>query len=87
MSDDIWPLVESQQVDEQAFSDHLEDSQLARYVETLPENQQQVVKGYYFLDMSQEQLAEHLDLPIGTVKSRLRLALAKLKLQIGEDHD
>jgi RNA polymerase sigma-70 factor (ECF subfamily) len=87
LSDDIWPLVESQQVEEQAFSDHLEDSQLVRYVETLPENQQQVVKGYYFLEMSQEQLAEHLDLPIGTVKSRLRLALAKLKLQIGDDHD
>lgn len=87
LSDDIWPLVESQQVEEHDFSDHLENSQLASYLETLPENQQQVVKGYYFLEMSQEQLAEHLDLPIGTVKSRLRLALAKLKLQIGEDHD
>jgi len=37
--------------------------------------------------MSQEQLAKHLNLPLGTVKSRLRLALAKLKLQLGDKND
>jgi len=39
------------------------------------------------MEMSQEQLAEQLNLPLGTIKSRLRLALAKLKVQLGEDHD
>lgn len=87
LSDDIWPLVESNQLDDEGFTDHLENKQLVSYLSTLPENQQQVVKGFYFLEMSQEQLAQHLDLPLGTVKSRLRLALAKLKIRIGESND
>ena len=66
---------------------HLENQQLLSGIEKLPEAQQQVVKGFYFMEMSQEQLATHLNLPLGTIKSRLRLALAKLKVQLGEEHD
>ncbi|GAA0813672.1 sigma-70 family RNA polymerase sigma factor [Colwellia sp. D2M02] len=87
LSEDIWPLVESQSSEEEAFTDHLENKQLLAVIEELPENQKQVVKGFYFMEMSQEQLASHLKLPLGTVKSRLRLALAKLKIQLGESHD
>ena len=60
---------------------------MVAYVDQLPEAQQLVVKGVYFQELSQEQLAKQLDVPIGTVKSRLRLALAKLKEQVGESHD
>lgn len=92
LSDDIWPLVESEMLEstvtqDAIFDDHLESKQLLSVIEKLPEVQQQVVKGFYFLEMSQEQLAVHLDLPLGTIKSRLRLALAKLKVQLGENHD
>jgi RNA polymerase sigma-70 factor (ECF subfamily) len=87
LSDDIWPLAEGTQTESQTFSDHLEHKQLLGVIDKLPENQQQVVKGFYFMEMSQEQLAVHLDLPLGTIKSRLRLALAKLKLQLGESND
>lgn len=87
LSDDIWPIVEGEQAVEETFVDHLQNKKILSYLDSLPENQRQVVKGYYFLEMSQEQLAEHLNLPLGTVKSRLRLALAKLKMQFGEDHD
>jgi len=46
------------------------------------------VKGVYFQELSQEQLAQQLGVPLGTVKSRLRLALAKLKVHMGEQsHD
>jgi RNA polymerase sigma-70 factor (ECF subfamily) len=41
----------------------------------------------YFHELSQEQLAKQLDIPLGTVKSRLRLAMAKLKQQLGDNHD
>jgi RNA polymerase sigma-70 factor (ECF subfamily) len=37
--------------------------------------------------MSQEQLADQLGIPVGTVKSRLRLALQKLRNEMGENHD
>jgi RNA polymerase sigma-70 factor (ECF subfamily) len=53
----------------------------------LPEAQKEVVKGFYLMEISQEQLATQLNLPLGTIKSRLRLALAKLKTQLGEQHD
>lgn len=87
LSDDIWPIAESMTVEEESFDDHLENEQLLTVIKNLPEVQQQVVKGFYFREMSQEQLAVHLNLPLGTIKSRLRLALAKLKIQLGENHD
>lgn len=87
LSDDIWPIAESMSVEETPFDDHLENKQLLNVIEKLPEAQQKVVKGFYFMEMSQEQLASHLSLPLGTVKSRLRLALAKLKMQLGEEND
>jgi RNA polymerase sigma-70 factor (ECF subfamily) len=85
LSDDIWPLIENESDD--TFNDHLESTQLLTVIESLPESQQQVVKGFYLMEMSQEQLAEHLNVPVGTIKSRLRLALAKLKVQLGENND
>jgi len=87
LSDDIWPVAESTVSEDETFDDHLENQQLLSGIESLPEAQQQVVKGFYLMEMSQEQLAEHLHLPLGTIKSRLRLALAKLKVQLGEHHD
>jgi RNA polymerase sigma-70 factor (ECF subfamily) len=87
LSDDIWPVAECMVGEEETFDDHLENKQLLTVIDELPEAQQQVVKGFYFMEMSQEQLALHLNLPLGTIKSRLRLALAKLKVQLGENHD
>jgi len=87
LSDDIWPIVDSAQSEDDTFEDHLQNKQLLRVIDTLPEGQKEVVRGFYLLEMSQEQLAEHLNLPLGTIKSRLRLALAKLKVQLGEDND
>lgn len=87
LSDDIWAITESNDVVEESYEDHLENEKLLTGIEKLPESQQEVVKGFYLMEMSQEQLAKKLDLPLGTIKSRLRLALAKLKVQLGEDHD
>ncbi|MFT5758352.1 MAG: RNA polymerase sigma factor (sigma-70 family) [Alteromonadaceae bacterium] len=84
LSDDIWPIAESIANEDKSFEDHLENKQLLNVIDKLPEAQQEVVKGFYFMEMSQEQLAAHLNLPLGTIKSRLRLALAKLKMQLGE---
>lgn len=87
LSDDIWPMVEGSVSDEDSYDDHLENNQLITAIESLPVAQQEVVKGFYLLEMSQEQLAKHLNLPLGTIKSRLRLALGKMKGQLGENHD
>ena len=87
ISEDIWPIAESLSCETEPFADHLEDKKLLSVIAELPIAQQEVIKGFYLREMSQEQLAKHLNLPLGTVKSRLRLALAKLKLQLGEKND
>jgi RNA polymerase sigma-70 factor (ECF subfamily) len=84
LSDDIWPMAEAQLVENDVFDDHLMNSTLLKHINVLPDRQKEVVKGLYFEEMSQEQLATKLAIPLGTVKSRLRLALIKLKQQIGE---
>ncbi len=48
-------------------------------VRDLPEEQAQLLKLAYFEDKSHSVIAEQLDLPLGTVKSRLRLAITKLR--------
>lgn len=47
---------------------------------SLPEEQQRVVRLSFFEDRPHPEIAAHLSLPLGTVKSRLRLALTKLRL-------
>lgn len=46
---------------------------------TLPPEQQHVVHLAYFLGLSQSEVAERLQLPLGTVKTRTRLAFAHLR--------
>lgn len=87
LADDIWPLHEEVVVEEDVYSDHLFDKELLSKVDGLPPKQQQIVRGVFFQELSQEQLARHLDVPLGTVKSRLRLALARLKQDFGDQDD
>jgi RNA polymerase sigma-70 factor, ECF subfamily len=47
---------------------------------TLPEDQAEILRKVYMEDKSHTEVAEELQLPLGTVKSRVRLALNKLKL-------
>lgn len=46
---------------------------------TLPTEQQRVVQLAYFMGLSQSEVAEQLQLPLGTVKTRTRLAFAQLR--------
>ena len=85
LSEDIWPTLQSPEPAE--FDDHLETQLLLKHVDKLPLAQREVVKGIYFQELSQEQMAQQLGVPLGTVKSRLRLALAKLRTFLGAEHD
>ena len=91
LSGDIWPIDAVQEVvtDEKSeFVDHLQSRHLSNKVEMLPEAQRAVIRGVYYQGLSQEQLAQQLGVSVGTVKSRIRLALEKLKQHMGgTDHD
>ncbi|GAB4366318.1 MAG: sigma-70 family RNA polymerase sigma factor [Kiloniellaceae bacterium] len=58
---------------------------LRRAVARLPEEQAQLMRLAYFEDKSHGAIAEELDLPLGTVKSRIRLAMQKLRQMLKED--
>lgn len=49
----------------------------------LPPEQQAVVRLAYFNGLTHSEIARELDIPMGTVKTRLRLALAKLQVALG----
>lgn len=55
---------------------------LARAIDELPDDFKLVVVGFYFEECSYKELAERLELPIGTVMSRLSRAKGYLRTQL-----
>lgn len=53
----------------------------------LPEKQRAVILLVYYHDLPQEEIAQILSIPLGTVKSRLHNAIRTLKEELKEDFD
>jgi RNA polymerase sigma-70 factor (ECF subfamily) len=51
-------------------------------IETLPQEQIEVISKIYFEGKTHSEVSEELSLPLGTVKSRIRLALKRLNVQL-----
>ena len=60
-----------------------QEASLRQALHTLPQEQLQVLELSYFEDRSHADIAHGLGVPLGTVKSRLRLALARLRAALG----
>ena len=56
-----------------------ESQQLTRAMTALPSQQRELIEKAYFGDLSHSEIAAETGLPLGTIKSRLRLALSKLR--------
>lgn len=52
---------------------------------SLPEEQRAVLRAAFFEGLSHAEIATRLDLPLGTVKSRIRLAFRALRDHLGPD--
>ena len=63
----------------------LERERIMRALETIPEPQRKVIMLAYFEGYSQSEMAEKLDQPLGTIKTRVRLAMQKLRTVLEND--
>jgi RNA polymerase sigma-70 factor, ECF subfamily len=59
---------------------------IARAMAELPESQLQAIRLAYFDGLSHGEIAARLDLPLGTVKSRIRLGLDRLRALLELPH-
>ena len=63
----------------------LERERIEGALATLPDSQREVIELAYFEGYSQSEMAKILDQPLGTIKTRVRLAMQKLKAALQED--
>lgn len=52
--------------------------QLSYAIQNLPSDQRDIIEAAYFREMSHTEIAKNTGIPLGTIKSRLRLALRRL---------
>ncbi len=76
-ADDLWPEETGAELEDEVVSD-LEARAVRIMLQSLPEEQRQIVYKVYFEGKSHSEIAAELELPLGTIKSRLRLAMTKL---------
>lgn len=60
------------------------EARLRDAIRSLPTQQIEVIQLSFFSDKAHAEIARDLALPLGTVKSRLRLAVAKLRAALGD---
>ena len=71
------PEAEPDQADAMALQE--ETDQLGQALAQLPEKQRTLIEKAYFGDLSHSEIAAETGLPLGTIKSRIRLALERLR--------
>jgi RNA polymerase sigma-70 factor, ECF subfamily len=69
---------------EAEFARRDEARELRDALEGLPDEQSRVIELAYFGGMTHVEIAKMLDQPVGTVKGRMRLGLAKMRMALGD---
>jgi RNA polymerase sigma-70 factor (ECF subfamily) len=78
-SPDPSPLPDAQAISElESFRVHLA-------VDSLPDREREVIELAYFSGLAQSEIAEQLELPLGTVKTRTRSALQRMAPMLREE--
>jgi RNA polymerase sigma-70 factor, ECF subfamily len=62
------------------------EAQVRTAMDTLPEEQIILLKAAFYEGLSHSEIAKKFDLPLGTVKSRIRLAFLRLRGSLERDH-
>ncbi len=77
VSDDLYPEQATDDLENDVERD-LNGEIVRTLLTSLPEEQRQIVYMVYFEGKTHSEISSELDLPLGTIKSRLRLAMKKL---------
>lgn len=80
-SDDLWPVLCEQTADpdKKDMDTQLSLDEIENKFNLLPEKQRVVLHAIYFEGKSQQEVADALGVPIGTIKSRARLGLQRIR--------
>ncbi|MCK7458436.1 sigma-70 family RNA polymerase sigma factor [Idiomarina aminovorans] len=81
-ADELWPILSEQNdsLDDGYALDHdVLMQEISHYYAKLPDAQRVVIEKIYIEGKSQQEVSDALGVPLGTIKSRTRLALKKLK--------
>ena len=70
---------EAEPAQDDALALQQESEQLRRALAELPDAQRELIERAYFGDLSHSEIAAETGLPLGTIKSRIRLALDRLR--------
>ncbi len=77
------PEAEPDQADALALQQ--ESARLGRALAALPDKQRTLIERAYFGDLSHSEIAAETGLPLGTIKSRIRLALDRLRHAMSQE--
>lgn len=80
-AEDIWPD-EVEEAPLVAVQQQRDADRIRELMQELPGEQAQILAKVYMEGKSHSEVAEELNLPLGTVKSRVRLAMQKLQLMV-----
>jgi RNA polymerase sigma-70 factor, ECF subfamily len=84
--DDVAGMLEAE--DDDAFaivSQSIEAERVQSALQLLPDEQRQAIAMAYFSGLTQQEIAEQTGSPLGTVKSRMRLGLRRMRVMLGEE--
>jgi len=82
-TDELKPSISNNE--KWAAESKIEDSGLRKVVSTLDKKQIQVIDLVYFQGYTHSEIAKEFDIPLGTVKSRLRLAMNELRKKLSDE--
>ncbi len=72
-------------IDDEAPDRKKREERVKKAISTLPEEQRSMIKLSFFEGKAHAQIAQETDLPLGTVKSRIRLAFNRLRKELSKE--
>jgi RNA polymerase sigma-70 factor (ECF subfamily) len=82
--DPIFQPSESEPVDE-GLDNRQRENRIRKAIEGLPSEQVEMIRYAFFLGLTHSEISERTNLPLGTVKSRIRLAFSRLRRTLDAD--